>query len=302
MNNKSNIEDISRIDDIDPISIDDIKNINIDVIHEYSKKIIGKMLEFLPTIVIAMIIFIIGLFIIKYIEKIIKSFFKKTKFDEGLENFIQSFVVIILKLILFVIVVGMLGVRTSSFMAVFGAMVFAIGMALQGSLSNFAGGILILFFKPFKLRDFIESDGQSGSVVDIQIFNTILETADGRRVILPNAKVSNNTIINHSSINIRRLDFVIGIDYSDSIDKAKSLLKKIVNEEIMILKNKEILIVISELGDSSVNILVRVWTKNNNYWITKYSLLEKIKKEFDRERISFPFPQRDIHIYNSEKK
>ncbi len=288
------------IDNSSKVTIDDLKNIDLNLIQKYYEKYSEKLLEYLPSIATAIVAFLIGLFVIKYIEKALEAFFKRTKFDEALENFIQSFIVLILKLILFVIVIGLLGVKTSSFMAVFGAMVFAIGMALQGSLSNFAGGILLLFFKPFKIGDFIESDGHKGYVINIQIFNTILKTLDGERIILPNGQVSNNTIINFSTINNRRLDLIIGIDYSDDILKAKKVLQKIVDEEKRILKNKEVIIAVSELGDNSVNLLFRSWTTNKDYWDTRHALLEKIKLTFDKEGLSFPFSQRDVHIYNEK--
>jgi small conductance mechanosensitive channel len=212
----------------------------------------------LPRIVIAILVLVIGFFVIKYLEKALTALFNKTKFDEALERFIQSFVLILAKIFVFVIALLILGAELGAFAAAFGAMVFAVGMALQGSLSNFAGGVLILFFKPFRIGDYITSGDYSGKVTDIQIFNTILETPDGKKIILPNGPVSNETIVNHTDIKYRRLDLIIGIDYSDNIKKAKKLLTKIAEKEDRIIKDKkDVKIVVNNLGDNAVEILFR---------------------------------------------
>jgi small conductance mechanosensitive channel len=200
----------------------------------------------------------IGFFIIKYVEKALAAFFKKANFDEVLERFVQSFLVIVAKITLLGVVISILGVEASSFVAVFGAMVFAVGMALQGSLSNFAGGVLILIFKPFKLGDFIKTEGESGTVIDMQIFNTILKRSDGVKVILPNGAVSNGTIINSTDIEEKRIDFIIGIGYGDSIKKAREVLEKVAAKDDRILKEKGVHVSVNNLGDNSVDILFRV--------------------------------------------
>ena len=299
-NNGEEIKNIADTVDSATKNIESIKDIDINTAQTFIQKYTEKIIDYLPIIIVSVVVFFLGLFVIKYIEKAINAFFKKTNFDEALENFIESFLVITMKLVLFVIVIGMLGVKTSSFIAIFGAMVFAIGMALQGSLSNFAGGVLLLFFKPFKIGDVIESNDKMGTVKNIQIFNTILETPDGKKVILPNGSVSNNVITNHTDIKDRRLDLIIGIDYSDNIKKAKEILSYIAENDKRILTYKGVKIAVSELGDNSVNLLLRVWTKNEDYWDVKFDLLEKTKAAFDVEGISFPFPQRDIHLYNEK--
>ncbi len=253
--------------------------------------------DFLPKIALAILVLVVGLFIIKYIKKALFLFFQKTEFDEVLEKFLYSFIGIILKVILLVIVISILGVKIGAFIAIFGAMVFAIGMALQGSLSNFAGGVLILFFKPFKIGDYIETEGIKGIVVDMQIFNTIIETFDGQKVILPNGAVSNGTIVNWSSIQERRFDIIVKIGYKDNVEKAKEVLKRIADSEERILNKKGTTIVVQGLGDNSVDLLFRVWTKNSDYLGTKFDMIEKIKLTFDKEGISFPFPQREVHLH-----
>ncbi len=286
--------------EINNLQLEVIKNGDISILMKYWDEFVISFWDYLPRIVIAILVLFIGFFIVKYIERAIAAFFEKTNFDEALERFIQSLIIILLKILIFGLALLVLGAKLGAFAAAFGAMVFAVGMALQGSLSNFAGGVLILFFKPFKIGDYITSEGFSGKVTDIQIFNTILETPDGKKIILPNGQVSNKTIINHTDIKFRRLDLIIGIDYKDDIEKAKEILEKIIKEEKRFVKEKDSKVAVNDLGESAVEILFRAWTTNNDFWSTRYDILEKIKKEFDKNNISFPFPQRDIHVYNEK--
>ncbi len=220
----------------------------------------------MPRIVLAIVILFVGFFIIRYLERVLTAFFNRTKFDEALERFIQSLILILAKIFVFVLVLLILGAELGAFAAAFGAVVFAVGMALQGSLSNFAGGVLILFFKPFKIGDYITSDSYSGKVVDIQIFNTILETPDGKKIILPNGPVSNNTIVNHTDIRYRRLDLKIGIGYDDDVKKAKRILERLAKKDERIIQDrKEIRVMVDELGDNAVILLLRAWTLNADY-------------------------------------
>jgi small conductance mechanosensitive channel len=235
----------------------DLENIDTDLVIGYLEKLYDLVLGYIPTLVLALVVLLIGKFFIKYINKALTIFFAKADFDEALERFAQSFIVVGLKIILFILVFIILGVKTSSFVAVFGAMVFAVGMALQGSLSNFAGGVLILFFKPFRLGDFIVSGGHSGKVIDIQIFNTILKTSEGIRIILPNGPVSNDTIINKTNITKRRVEFIIGVSYSDDIKKVKKVLKEIARDDKRISKEEDVLVAVRNLGDNAVEILFR---------------------------------------------
>jgi len=265
-------------------------------------------MSYLPIVVVAgtkLIIVILTLYIgFKVIEKLVlvmKTLFVKKKLDKTLSGFLISIIRNILKVLLVLSMVTYLGIPTASFVAILGAAGLAIGMALSGTLQNFAGGAMLLAFRPFKVGDFVELAGHSGTVEEIQIFNTILTTGDNKMIIIPNAECSSSSMINYSTHAMRRVDLVIGIGYEDNIETAKSVLQNIANIHEKIVNKKEILIAVSELGSSSVDIAFRVWVKSSDYWSVKFELLEIIKKEFDAEKISFPYPQRDIHVYNEGK-
>jgi small conductance mechanosensitive channel len=194
----------------------------------------------------------------------------------------------------------MVGIATTSFVAILGAAGLAIGLALQGSLANFAGGVLILLFKPFKVGDYIEAQGYSGTVNEIQIFNTILKSLDNKTIIIPNGNLSNDCITNYSTEPLRRVDFVFGIGYEDDIKKAKEVLLTIIKSDSRVLKEPEPFVSIGELGDSSVNFTVRVWCNKEAYWDVYFDMFEKVKLEFDKQGISIPFPQRDVHLYQTK--
>ena len=202
-----------------------------------------------------------------------------------------------LKGLLLISVASMVGIATTSFVAVLGAAGLAIGLALQGSLSNFAGGVLILIFKPFKVGDLIEGGGHLGVVKEIQIFNTILTTADNRRVIIPNGVLSNNSLININVEPTRRVDFVFGIGYGDDIKKTKEILQRLADADSRVLKDPAPTIVLSELADSSVNFTVRLWVNTADYWGVYFDTHEAVKVAFDAEGISIPFPQQDVHMH-----
>ena len=191
----------------------------------------------------------------------------------------------------------MLGVKMTSFIAVLGAAGLAIGMALSGSLQNFAGGVMILIFKPFKVGDYITAQGHSGTVKEIQIFQTILNTPDKKTVILPNGALSTGPMINFSTEPQRRVDFTFGIGYNDDIDKAKMVIREVVEKDARILKEPEPFIGVMSLGESSVDLVTRVWANAGDYWGIFFDMQENIKKEFDRQGISIPFPQRDVHLF-----
>lgn len=252
-----------------------------------------------PKLLWAIIVLVVGLYIIKFLVHALEKVFQKTDFDESLEGFLVSLTSVGLKIILLVSVAGMLGFETTSLVAMLGAMAFAVGMALQGSLANFAGGVLILVFKPFRAGDLIEAQGHKGKVVDVQIFQTLLKTADNKRIIIPNGDLSNGSIINYSSTGERRLDFVFGIGYDDDLKKAKGILEELTQKDERILKDKDIQIVLGNLGDSAVEIYVRAWVPTDEYWNVYFDMNENVKERFDAEGISFPYPQQDVHIHNS---
>jgi small conductance mechanosensitive channel len=258
-----------------------------------------KGLEFVsnfgPKVLMTIAIFIIGLIVIKLIVSSVGKALKHSKMDTSLRHFLESLVGIILKVLLVIYVISYLGVETTSFVAILAAAGFAIGMALQGSLSNFAGGVMILLFKPFKVGHFIEAQGFSGSVKKIEIFNTLLTTGDNKRIIIPNGKLSNDSIVNYSIEENRRVDMVFGIGYDDDIKKTKELLEKIVKADKRVLDNPGNLVAVGELADSSVNFKVRAWVKSGDYWGVYHDMQETVKLEFDKAGISIPYPQMDVH-------
>ena len=223
---------------------------------------------------------------------------KKRNVDESLQPFLKSLIGAILKILLVISVVSMVGVEMSSFVAILAAAGFAIGMALSGTLQNFAGGVMILIFKPFKVGDFIDAQGHMGVVKEIQIFNTILKTADNKTIIQPNGPLSTGSMVNFSTEENRRVDFTFGIGYNDDIDKAKAVLNRIIAADARIFKDPAPFVAVSELADSSVNFVVRVWAKASDYWGIFFDTQETVKKEFDKEKISIPYPQTDVHVIN----
>jgi small conductance mechanosensitive channel len=248
-------------------------------------------------ILLALVTLIIGLWIIKIINNAIRKKMEKSKMDETLRSFLLPIISILLKILLIISVISMIGVEMTSFVAILAAAGFAIGMALSGSLQNFAGGIMIVLFKPFKVGDFIDAQGHMGTVREIQIFNTILKTPDNKTIIIPNGGLSTNSMTNFSAEPRRRVDFTFGIGYSDDIDKARKVLKGLIDADERILKDPEPVIVVSSLGDSSVDFTVRVWAEAANYWDIYFDMTENVKKTFDENGISIPFPQSDVHIY-----
>jgi small conductance mechanosensitive channel len=239
----------------------------------------------------------IGWKIVKLICKGLQKWFNKTDYDEALETFIHSLVSIGLKVVLIITCAGIAGFPTTSLVAVLGAAGLAVGLALSGTLQNFAGGVLILMLKPFKVGDFIETQGHSGKVRSIQIFNTIINTGDNKRIILPNGPVATDSLINYSAESERRVDFLFGIGYDDDIDQAKNTLLTLIKADPRIHQDPEPFIAVKELADSSVNLVVRVWADSADYWGIFFDLTEKVKKTFDQEGISFPYPQTDIHLH-----
>jgi small conductance mechanosensitive channel len=277
-----------------------MENINVgaEEASKYAEIIFQAMINYGPKLILAIVTLIIGLWLVgKLVKRTNKHFTSKA--DPTLGSFMSSLISIILKVMLLIAVASMVGIQTTSFVAVLGAAGLAIGLALQGSLANFAGGVLILFFKPFKVGDVIEAQGHIGVVKEIQIFNTILTTADNRIVIIPNGALSNSSMININQQATRRIDFSFGIGYGDSIDKTKAVLQGLVDADARILKDPGNLIAVEALADSSVNFKVRVWVNTPDYWGVYFDMIEAVKKKFDAEGISIPFPQRDVHIHNA---
>ncbi|TKG91060.1 mechanosensitive ion channel [Puteibacter caeruleilacunae] len=250
-----------------------------------------------PKLLYAIIVLLVGLWVIKLITKRTGKMMEKSNMDESLRPFLNSLLSITLKTLLVITVLHMVGVAMASFIAILAAAGLAIGMALSGTLQNFAGGVMILIFKPFKVGEVIEAQGYLGVVTEIQIFVTIMNTPDNKMVIIPNGGLSTGSLINYSRLENRRVDFVFGIGYSDDIDKAKDILLKVAADGKSVLPEPAPFVEVSELADSSVNFTVRVWVKSENYWDAYFDLPEKVKKAFDAEGISIPFPQQDVHMY-----
>lgn len=248
-------------------------------------------------ILLALVTLVIGLWIIKAIMKALGRNMEKKEVDPTLRQFLGSFLSMILKMLLIISVISMLGVEMTSFVAILAAAGFAVGMALSGTLQNFAGGVMLVIFKPFKVGDFIDAQGFTGTVKEIQIFNTILKTPDNKTVIIPNGGLSTGAMTNFSTEPDRRVDFTFGIGYSDDIDKAKSIIARLIETDSRIYKDPAPFIAVSELADSSVNFAVRVWASAADYWGIYFDMLENVKKTFDKEKVSIPFPQTDVHIY-----
>ena len=261
---------------------------------EHVKELINLLWEIFPNLVSALILGFVGWWVIKLINIGVVKFFERKDYDRTLETFLEDFINNGLKVLLFVMVITQVGVETSSLIAMLGAAGLALGLALQGSLSNFAGGILILIFKPFKVGDFISAQGSEGTVKQITVFNTKLVTFGNQEVIIPNGNLSNDKITNYSSEGVRRENLVIGISYSSSIQKAKDLILELcaAEENIMSEEGKEAMVVVTELADSSVNLSIRYWTTSETFWPTKFKMIENIKAAFDREGIEIPFPHR----------
>lgn len=262
----------------------------------YARFALEYLAAYTPKLILAIITLIAGLWIIGILKNSFNKTMKKRDIDESLRNFLTSLISVTLKVLLIISVISMIGIETTSFLAVIGAAGLAIGLALQGSLSNFAGGVLILILKPFKVGDYIEAQGEAGTVNTIQVFHTILKTPDNKTIILPNGSVANGNITNYSTENTRRVDFAFGISYTDDIQKAKSILNQIIQTDNRIIHNPLPMVAVGELADSSVNITVRVWCNKNSYWDIYFDMFEKVKTEFDKQGISIPFPQTDVHI------
>ncbi|RFN59624.1 mechanosensitive ion channel family protein [Marixanthomonas ophiurae] len=266
----------------------------------YAEEYGQKLIDFLPTLIGAIVMLVVGLWVIKIINKFVRKFFDKKEYDVTLENFIASLIGWGLKILLFVLVITQLGVESASLVAVIGAAGLAIGLALQGSLANFAGGVLILLIKPFRVGDWISAQGIEGSVKEISIFNTRILTFGNQEAIVPNGKLSNDNIINYSSQGIRKAALTFGIGYDDNIKEAKEILLNLVNEQETVMQDedKKPMIVVGDLGDSSVNLSLRYWAKNEDFWGIKWHTLEEGKARLEAAGISIPFPQRDVHHYN----
>ncbi len=244
----------------------------------------------------AVVVLVIGLWIIKILVRSSQRIMMKSKIDASLSSFLKSMIDILLKVMLIISVMGMMGIQMTSFIALLGAAGLAVGMALSGTLQNFAGGMMILVFKPFKVGDYINAQGHSGSVKEIQIFVTVLTTPDNKTIIIPNGPLSNGSLTNYSSQSRRRVDWSFGIAYGDNYDTAKKMLLDMMKEDKRIFSNPEPFVALGELADSSVNITVRAWVNAADYWGVYFDMNEKFYKNAGQFNLSIPFPQMDVHL------
>lgn len=246
-------------------------------------------------ILVAVIVFIVGRLVIKLIKKLTNRILERRKFDQGVKSFLGSMINIVLMTLLIISVIGALGVNTASFAALLASAGVAIGMALSGQLQNFAGGLIILIFRPYRVGDYISAQGIEGVVKEIQILYTIINTTDNKMIFVPNGGMSNGLVINYSRNDMRRVDLVFGVEYGTAFEKVESVLKEIIASNDKILNSPEPAIAMSQLADSSVNISLKVWTKTADYWDVYFFLNKTVYATFNEKGISFPFPQLTIH-------
>ena len=274
--------------------------IELSSIDKYSDMALEMIMTNGPKLILAIIVLLIGLRIIGGISKLLNKAFEKKKVDETLRPFILSMVTILLKVMLFVSVASMIGIETTSFVAIIGAAGLAVGLALQGSLSNFAAGVLIVAFRPFKSGDYVEVVGVAGSVEAIQIFQTVLKTPDNKMVVVPNSGVIGGPITNYSRHSTRRIDLVIGVSYKADLKQTKQVIRETLEKDPRILKDPDMTIGVLALADSSVNFVVRPWVKTADYWNVYFDSMQAIKEALDENGIEIPFPQMDVHLNKVE--
>lgn len=254
-------------------------------------------------IAIAIVIFFVGKWLASKVTQVmVKIMGKQKNVDKTLSNFIEDIIYYVLMAVVILTALDQLGIDTTSFLAILGAAGLAIGLALKDSLSNFASGVMIIMFRPYKIGDVVSAGGVTGKVIEIHLFNTEFTTPDNQKILVPNGAITAGSITNINAHDTRRVDLVVGIGYDDDIKKAKELLHSIVNANEKVLKDPAVTIAVSELADSSVNFVVRPWVNTPDYWDVKFELTETIKNRFDEEGISIPYPQTDVHVYKKEKE
>ena len=279
-----------------PVDVMEIIPTSVDDVSQLWGQVQGIATDWGIKVIAALAIFIIGRWIAKGIRRGVRRMMEKGGADPIIIGFVGSIVYIGMLAFVIVAALGQLGIQTTSFIAILGAAGLAIGLALQGSLANFAAGFLMIIFRPFKVGDFVEAAGVAGVVKDMQIFTTTMKTGDNKTIIIPNAKISGDNIINYSAEENRRVDMTVGVAYDADLSKVRDVLNDIISKDERILSDPPPLVVVGELADSSVNFIVRVWTKSGNYWGVMFDANETIKNRFDEAGIGIPFPQRDIHI------
>jgi len=278
--------------------MNEVENV-VNQLDQMSMKVYELGLVYAPKLALALVTLLIGLWLISMLTKLLKISMTKSKIDETLVPFIGNLVSWILKILLFISVASMIGIATTSFIAVLGAAGLAIGLALQGSLANFAGGVLIMVFKPYKVGDLIEAQGHIGVVNEVQIFNTILTSPQNKRIIIPNGILSNDAMVNYTTEDLIRVDLGVGIAYNADVTKAKQVLLEVLTKHDKVLAEPAPFVGVEALADSSVNLAVRPHCKPEHYWDVFFDINEQMKVALDQNEISIPFPQRDVHLFNA---
>ena len=273
--------------------LDAVKNVDVNLLLDWLKT---DGLNFGINLLAALVILVVGRIVVGLIVRAARIAMQKNEVEKTLETFACNLIRWALMIVVIIAAISQIGIQTTSFIAILGAAGLAVGLALQGSLSNFAAGVLIVMFRPYKVGDWVEAAGISGAVEQVQILTTILKTGDNKRVIVPNSQIMESIITNYSANDTRRVDLVVGVSYDDDLDKVRRTLDDIVSADDRVLDEPAHLIAVSELADSSVNFVVRPWVKTSDYWGVYFALTEEIKKRFDQEGISIPFPQRDVHL------
>lgn len=270
-------------------------------VEKIMEQLTNLVVDYGPKLVGAIVVWIIGSWVIKALVRGVTKVMDKRQVDESLKPFLRSLIGVVLKAMLIISVLSMLGIEMTSFIAILGAAGLAVGMALSGTLQNFAGGVMILLFKPFKVGDYIAAQGHEGLVHEIQIFNTILKSLDNKVIIIPNGGLSTSSMVNYTAESTRRVDWTFGIAYGDSVDKAFEVLLKLCEADSRILREPDYSVSLSSLGDSSVNIACRAWVKTEDYWGVFLDMNKNVYDTFEKEGLSIPFPQMDVHLHKKQQ-
>lgn len=273
---------------------------NITVVNDYLNKLTDFGFDYGPKLIGGILVLIVGLWATKFITNGIGRSLARTNIDQSLVPFLKSLTNIGLKILVIITVMGMIGIQMTSFIALLGAAGLAVGMALSGTLQNFAGGVILLIFKPFKIGDYIEAQGFTGTVKEIGIFTTMLNTLDKKLVIIPNGPLSNGSLTNYSAEPLRRVDWKFGIAYGDRVEDFRRAMSELIAEDTRILPEPESFVGLSELGDSSVNFAVRVWVKSEDYWAVYFDMNEKFYRKAASYNLNIPFPQMDVHLHGKQ--
>ena len=268
--------------------------------HDLSRTLITDAIKIGGKLIIAIVVFFVGKWMIKKFDALLNKIFERHNVEKSLNSFIRSMLRVIEWIFLIMVIVSILGIKTTSFLAILASFGFALGMALSGTLQNFAGGVLILLLKPFKIGDYIIAQGQEGTVTEINIFNTVLVTTDNKTITIPNGTMSNNIINNVSVKGTRRVEWVFGISYGDNFDEAKRIVRQVLREDSRIMTDPEPFIALNKMADSAVEVLARAWTVTSEYWNVFFDINEKVYKAFNNNGITIPFNQLDVHIQSPE--